>query len=98
MTNALYADVVGMRGLATSLTTLTSETNDESGFDLTEMRSDLVAAAAAMFAARWADARAQLSLVSNGLGSSVDDTVNDFLAAEQASIEAIVASVEALDG
>ncbi|WP_101847532.1 hypothetical protein [Zhihengliuella sp. ISTPL4] len=97
MRNGLHIDFGGMRGMARSLHDIS---HDKSGlddrFDLTGALSDLVSSGAEMFVSAWFEAHGVLTLTSRSLASGVDDTARDFLATEQAHVDAVTAFIEAL--
>lgn len=85
-----------MQGIAAMLNGLNIG-GQESGLDLSPMRSDLVTSAASMFSRGWGDALVALAWDARSLAGSVDETVADFVAAEQAHLDALTGFVAALD-
>lgn len=92
----IHVDYDGMQGMATTLNGVTVG-GPEGGFDLSSLRSDLVTSAASMFARGWGDAVVALEWSAHGLAGSVDETAADFVAAEQAHVDALNSFVAALD-
>ncbi len=92
----IHVDHDGMQGIAAMLNGLNIG-GQESGFDLSPMRSDLVTSAASMFSRGWGDALVALEWDARRLAGSVDETVADFAAAEQAHLDALTGFVAALD-
>lgn len=83
--------------MTNSMQHLTEKHGEAGELDLSAMRSDLVSSAATMFASGWSDALELLTLTSRGLGSGVDETARDFMAAEDAHIDSLTASIDALE-
>lgn len=87
-----------MRGMARSLHDISHvDSSLDGGFDLTGVLSDLASSGAEMFVSAWFEAHGVLTLTSRSLASGVDDTVRDFLATEQAHVNAVTAFIEALE-
>ncbi len=85
-----------MQGIAAMLNGLNIG-GQESDFDLSPMWSDLVTSAASRFSHGWGDALVALEWDARSLAGSVDETVADFVAAEQANFDALTSFVAALD-
>lgn len=85
-----------MQGMTRTLNGLTVG-GSASGFDLSPLRSDLVTSAASMFSRGWGEAVIALEWAARGLAVAVDETASDFVAAEQAHIDALAVYVAALD-
>ncbi|MDR6142984.1 hypothetical protein QE375_002538 [Microbacterium foliorum] len=92
----IHVDYEGMQGMARTLNGL-AVGGSASALDLSPMRSDLVTSAASMFSRGWGDAVTALEWAARGLAGAVDETASDFVAAEQAHIDALAAYVAALD-
>jgi hypothetical protein len=96
MSTRIHFDFAGIDAVASSLQELVSGSKD-GGLDLSALRSDLVASAGRAFAEGWSDALIIFNRTSSGLATGVDETVEDFLAAEQAHVDSLTASIGALD-
>lgn len=96
MRQPIHVDYDGMQGMTRTLNGL-AVGGSASGFDLSPMRSDLVTSAASMFSRGWGDALIALEWDARSLAGSVDETVADFVAAEQANLDALTGFVAALD-
>lgn len=93
----IHFDFAGVGAMSSSLRGLRPGSADVAGLDLAALRSDLVTSAVRAFAAGWSDALFAFELTRAGLAGGVDATLNDFLAAEKATIDSITSSLSELD-
>ncbi|OIJ31851.1 hypothetical protein [Microbacterium sp. LCT-H2] len=97
MHTRIHVGFQAVEAAALSLRHLASVRGKVSGFDLSSVGSDLAASAAQAFASGWSDALRFLAFTSTGLAGGVDAALADFLAGEQAHLDALTISIGALE-